>query len=225
MKEKKLLETHKVEIKEHHPLEMKPLEVKIKDEIKDKSTPKTKPTYQAIKVEKSICEYFEIPDTIQVNKVLVPKIKHEYIFEGINSPSLIPQDVPVLIKSEPPTPASTITCSIDENPDTKCNILVTPPFGTVKTNMSPKMSPIAEQPILVQDSTVNSQLPLDFTSTFGLIDLSQPPPPGLEIEMKIVPKVLKNLKPRLLNNVDKLKEYCIPIRNKGNEMSGLCTIM
>lgn len=175
----------------------------------------------------------EIPETMEIihsaSEVLSPKVKDEPI-ENNNIPLLIESEVSneEPVKSKSPSPVSTMTCSIDGNTDTEWNVPVAPAMGTIKINISQKATAIIKplKPAVEVSSTiVEPKSPQDdSTPTFGEIDPDQPPPPGLEMETVAVPlKPQRELKPRLLNNVKKLKEY--PAVNKGKEMSGLCSIM
>jgi len=174
-------------------------------------------------------EDLEIPDTmeiIQVAEVLSPKLVDEPIVENINtlsSPPNTQEIVPEEIKPKSPSPVSTMTCSIDGNTDTEWNVPVAPAMGTIKINISQKMTPVVKPIILSENTSIEPQSPPDFTQTFGEIDPDQPPPPGLEMETVVAPKIQREMKPRLMLNAKKLKEY--PIVNKGKEMSGLCSIM
>lgn len=178
---------------------------------------------------KNVYEDLEIPDNmevIQITEVLSPKLIDEPIVEDV-IPSLstpITQEiVPDEIKPKSPSPVSTMTCSIDGNTDTEWNVPVAPATGTIKINISQKFTPV--KPIITSESTSIElpRSPPDFTPTFGEIDPDQPPPPGLEMETVVVPKIQREMKPRLITNAKKLKEY--PVVNKGKEMSGLCSIM
>lgn len=173
-------------------------------------------------------EDLEIPDSmeiIQVTEILSPKVLDEPSIENNNSsPSPVTQDtVSDEIKPKSPSPVSTMTCSIDGNTDTEWNVPVAPAMGTIKINISQKSAPSVKPIIPTMDTSIEPQSPPDFTPTFGEIDPDQPPPPGLEMETVVAPKIQREMKPRLMQNTKKLKEY--PIVNKGKEMSGLCSIM
>jgi len=174
-------------------------------------------------------EDLEIPDTmeiIQVTEVLSPKLIDEPIVENVNSSSsstITQEIVSEEIKPKSPSPVSTMTCSIDGNTDTEWNVPVAPAMGTIKINISQKITPVVKPTVLTESIPIEPQSPPDFTQTFGEIDPDQPPPPGLEMETVVVPKVQRDMKPRLMHNAKKLKEY--PIVNRGKEMSGLCSIM
>jgi len=180
-------------------------------------------------IKKNVDEDIEIPDTmeiIQVTEVLSPKIIDKSVVEDNSplSPSNIQENVPDELKHKSPSPVSTMTCSIDGNTDTEWNIPVAPAMGTIKINISQKIAPVVKPTIPAEESSLEPQSPQDFTPTFGKIDPDQPPPPGLEMEtVVVVPKIQREMKPRLMNNSKKLKEY--PTVNKGKEMSGLCSIM
>lgn len=169
-------------------------------------------------------EDLEVPETmeiIQVTEVLSPKLNDESVAEYTkpSSPSNVEE-----IKPKSPSPVSTMTCSIDGNNDTEWNIPVAPAMGTIKININQKITPVVKLTAPVEDMSVEQrQSPSDFSPTFGEIDPDQPPPPGLEMETVVAPKIQRELKPRLMQNVKKLKEY--PIVNRGKEMSGLCSIM
>jgi hypothetical protein len=170
----------------------------------------------------------EIPDTmeiIQVSEVLSPKLIDEPVIEenNLSSPPITQEIVPEEIKPRSPSPVSTITCSIDGNNDTEWNVPVAPAMGTIKINISQKNTPVNKPIIHNEDSSTEPQSPPDFTQTFGEIDPDQPPPPGLEMETVVAPKIQREMKPRLMHNSKKLKDY--PMVNRGKEMSGLCSIM
>ncbi|XP_050433874.1 uncharacterized protein LOC126841432 isoform X2 [Adelges cooleyi] len=147
----------------------------------------------------------------------------------------------VKAKSKSPSPVlSTMTCSIDGNTNTEWNVPVAPAMGTIKINISQKASAAlkpSSKPNVVETSSSSSVVevnPQDLTPTFGEIDPDQPPPPGLEMDTVLVvpakppqqpqvPPPQRDLKPRIMNNAKKLREY--PVVNKGKEMSGLCSIM
>lgn len=173
-------------------------------------------------------EDIEIPDTMEIiqvsDKVISPKLTVEPIVE--ESDPLTSMVTQVLNDEEikPRSSVSTMTCSIDGNTDTEWNVPVAPAMGTIKINISQKITPVVK-PIVTptEDRSIEPQSPPDFTPTFGEIDPDQPPPPGLEMETVVVPKIQREMKPRLMQNAKKIKEY--PIINKGKEMSGLCSIM
>lgn len=177
---------------------------------------------------KNVYEDLEIPDNmevIQFTELLSPKLidEHSVKDSNLSLPQVSVEVVPDEIKPESPSPVSTMTCSIDGNTDTEWNVPVAPATGTIKINISQKILPV-KPTVPLKDSTVEPQSPPDFTPTFGEIDPDQPPPPGLEMETVVIPKVQqREVKPRLLNNAKKIKEY--PVVNKGKEMSGLCSIM
>lgn len=181
-------------------------------------------------IKKNVFEDLEIPDTmeiIQITEVLSPKLVDEPIVED-NKPlsSPITQEImPDDIKPKSPSPVSTMTCSIDGNTDTEWNVPVAPAMGTIKINISQKITPVLKPIVPVESSSAVEppRSPPDFTPTFGEIDPDQPPPPGLEMETVVIPKIQREMKPRLMHNVKKLREY--PIVNRGKEMSGLCSIM
>ncbi|XP_050545811.1 uncharacterized protein LOC126908031 isoform X2 [Daktulosphaira vitifoliae] len=185
-----------------------------------------------IKINKNVFDDVEIPETMEIihsaTEVLSPKVKDEPI-ENNNTPLLTESEVftEEPIKSKSPSPVSTMTCSIDGNTDTEWNVPVAPAMGTIKININQKATAIIKPlkpTVEVLSTIVEPKSPQDFTPTFGEIDPDQPPPPGLEMETVVIPlKPKRELKPRLLNNVKKLKEY--PAVNKGKEMSGLCSIM
>lgn len=179
-------------------------------------------------IKKNEYEDLEIPDSmeiIQVTENLSPKVIDELSVENNNpsSPMVTQDTVSDEIKPKSPSPISTMTCSIDGNTDTEWNVPVAPSMGTIKINISQKSTPSVKPIIPTLDTPIEPQSPLDFTPTFGEIDPDQPPPPGLEMETVVAPKVQREMKPRLMLNAKKLKEY--PIVNKGKEMSGLCSIM
>lgn len=168
----------------------------------------------------------EIPDTMEVIQVteVLPPILIDEPSENNHSPLPVVQDiVPEEIKPKSPSPVSTMTCSIDGNTDTEWNVPVVPATGTIKINISQKVTTVAKSITPAEDTSVDLQSPPDFTPTFGDIDPDQPPPPGIEIETVAAPKPQRDMKPRLMHNAKKLKEY--PMVNKGKEMSGLCSIM
>ncbi|VVC32299.1 RNA polymerase II-binding domain,ENTH/VHS,Subunit of cleavage factor IA Pcf11,CID [Cinara cedri] len=176
-------------------------------------------------------EDLEIPDTMEIiqvsGEVLSPKLTNEPpIVKETNSssPSVTQEILHDEIKPRSPSPVSTMTCSIDGNTDTEWNVPVAPAMGTIKINISQKMTPLVK-PIVtpIEDKSIEPQSPPDFTPTFGEIDPDQPPPPGLELETVVAPKIQREMKPRLMQNAKKIKEY--PILNRGKEMSGLCSIM
>lgn len=216
-------------------------EIIVETEIKDENVLVPKAVFQEPQIEenikKNVYEDLEIPDTMeviqvteevsQVTEVLSPKIIDEPIVEDANpsSPPITQDIVPDEIKPKSPSPVSTMTCSIDGNTDTEWNVPVAPATGTIKINISQKFTPVVK-PIVTSEVPPSIELPQsppDFTPTFGEIDPDQPPPPGLEMETVIAPKIQREMKPRLMNNAKKLKDY--PIVNKGKEMSGLCSIM
>lgn len=179
-------------------------------------------------VDKNLLNDLEIPDTmeiIQVSEVVSPKPIDEPVVEKINllsSPNT-QEIVPEEIKPRSPSPVSTMTCSIDGNTDTEWNVPVAPAMGTIKINISQKSTPVNKSIINNEDTSTEPQSLPDFTQTFGEIDPDQPPPPGLEMETVVAPKIQREMKPRLMHNSKKLKEY--PMVNRGKEMSGLCSIM
>lgn len=203
-------------------------EEQIIDELKLEQVP------QELNIEeipkKNVYEDLEIPDTMEIiqvsGEVLSPILTDELIVEESNtSASLVSQEIlHDEIKPRSPSPVSTMTCSIDGNTDTEWNVPVAPAMGTIKINISQKSTPVVK-PIVTptEDKSIEPQSPLDFTPTFGEIDPDQPPPPGLEMETVVVPKIQREMKPRLMHNAKKIKEY--PILNRGKEMSGLCSIM
>lgn len=203
------------------------------EQIIDENLLKSDPISQEPQIEESIkknvFEDLEIPDTmevIQVTEVLSPKLVDEPIIEDIKPlPLPITQEImPEEIKPKSPSPVSTMTCSIDGNTDTEWNVPVAPAMGTIKINISQKITPVLKPVVPVENSSIEPpRSPPDFTPTFGEIDPDQPPPPGLEMETVVIPKIQREMKPRLMHNVKKLREY--PIVNKGKEMSGLCSIM
>lgn len=172
----------------------------------------------------------EIPDTmevIQVTEMLPPKVNEEFV-EDVKplSPPMTDQEiVPDEIKPKSPSPVSTMTCSIDGNNDTEGIIPVAAQaLGTIKINISQKITSVkSNAPAEDTSLFVESQSSQDFIPAFSEFDPDQPPPPGLEMETVIATKVQKEMKPRLMNNVKKIKEY--PMLNRGKEMSGLCSIM
>lgn len=179
-------------------------------------------------IKKNEYEDLEIPDSmeiIQVTEILSPKVIDEPNIENNNpsSPPITQDTVSDEIKPKSPSPISTMTCSIDGNTDTEWNVPVAPAMGTIKINISQKITPSVKPVIPSLDTSIEPQSPPDFTPTFGEIDPDQPPPPGLELETVVAPKIQREMKPRLMQNAKKLKEY--PIVNKGKEMSGLCSIM
>lgn len=177
---------------------------------------------------KNVYEDLEIPDSmevIQVTEILPPQVIDETNIENNNpsSPPVTQDTVSDEMKPKSPSPISTMTCSIDGNTDTEWNVPVAPAMGTIKINISQKSTPVVKPIISTSDASIEPQSPPDFTPTFGEIDPDQPPPPGLEMETVVVPKIQREMKPRLMHNTKKLKEY--PMVNKGKEMSGLCSIM
>lgn len=198
----------------------------------DENIPKIEFVSQESQIEKivntNVNADLEVPDTmeiIQVTEVTSPILIDEPIIEDSKPSSpLITQEISNEIKPKSPSPVSTMTCSIDGNTDTEWNIPVAPAMGTIKINISQKIAPVIQSPTIPTENTsVEPQSPQDLTPTFGEIDPDQPPPPGLEMETVVVPKIQKEMKQRLMNNTKKLTEY--PIVNKGKEMSGLCSIM
>lgn len=180
-------------------------------------------------INENVFKDLEIPDTmeiIQMTEVIPsPSLIDESVTNNNPSPPPITQEIiPEEVKPKSPSPVSTMTCSIDGNTDTEWNVPVAPSVGTIKINISQKVVTAVAKPIMpTGDISVEPKSPLDTTPTFGEIDPDQPPPPGLEMETVVTPKLQKDMKPRLMYNVKKLKEY--PIVNKGKEMSGLCSIM
>lgn len=176
-------------------------------------------------------EDIEIPDTMEIiqvsDEVISPKLTVEPIVEQSNPvTSTVAQEVfnDEEIKPRSPSPVSTMTCSIDGNTDTEWNVPVAPAMGTIKININQKITPVVK-PIVTptEEKSIEPQSPPDFTPTFGEIDPDQPPPPGLEMETVVIPKIQREMKPRLMQNAKKIKEY--PIIHRGKEMSGLCSIM
>jgi len=208
----------------------------IKDENLVDENPPVSEVSQEPKVEENTKETMfddlEIPDTmevIQVTEVLPSRVKEEPLVEDIkpSSPPITDQEtVPEEIKPKSPSPVSTMTCSIDGNNDTEGIVPVAAlALGTIKINISQKTTPVVKPVVPSKDtsSSVERQSPQDFTPAFGEFDPDQPPPPGLEMETVVAAKVQREMKPRLMHNVKKIKEY--PMVNKGKEMSGLCSIM
>lgn len=205
-------------------------EIKSEEQIDDKNVLETEPVSHELHVEenskKNMYEDLEIPDTMEVIQVteVLSKLEDEPIVEEKSSSSSVTQDlVPDEVKPKSPSPVSTMTCSIDGNTDTEWNVPVAPAMGTIKINISQKISPTVKSTVPTEETSVEPQSPPDFTPTFGEIDPDQPPPPGLEMETVVVPKIQREMKPRLMHNSKKLKEY--PVVNRGKEMSGLCSIM
>lgn len=202
------------------------------EQLMNENLPKVEFVSQESQIEKIINKNvnadLEVPDTmeiIQVTEVTSPILVDKPIIEDSKPSSpLTTQEIPYEIKPKSPSPVSTMTCSIDGNTDTEWNIPVAPAMGTIKINISQKIAPVNKSPTIPTENTsVEPQSPQDLTPTFGEIDPDQPPPPGLEMETVVVPKIQREMKQRLMNNTKKLTEY--PIVNKGKEMSGLCSIM
>lgn len=207
----------------------------IKDENLVDEKPPVSEVYREPKIEENTKENMfddlEIPDTmevIQLTEVLPLRVK-EPLVEDIKplSPPIADQETaPEEIKPKSPSPVSTMTCSIDGNNDTEGIVPVAAlALGTIKINISQKTTPVVKPVVPSNDdsSSVEQQSPQDFTPAFGEFDPDQPPPPGLEMETVAATKVQREMKPRLVHNVKKIKEY--PTVNKGKEMSGLCSIM
>lgn len=198
------------------------IDVNVQTEIVSQKSPNDESTT------KNMHEDLEVPDTmevIQVTEVLSCKLIDEPIAEDIkpSSPPIVQEILPDEIKPKSP-PISTMTCSIDGNNDTEWNVPVAPATGTIKININQKIAPAVKLKTPIEEMVdEQQQSSSDFSPTFGEIDPGQPPPPGLEMETVVAPKIQRELKPRLMNNVKKLKEY--PIVNRGKEMSGLCSIM
>lgn len=223
-----LIEDKESKNKQEIPIEKR----KIEELIVDENLPVPESVSCELQVEenikKNVHEDLEIPDTmeiIQFTEVLSPKmIENSAVKDSISlSTSNIQDSVLNELKPRSPSPISTMTCSIDGNTDTEWNVPVAPAIGTIKINISQKISPVVKPTTPAEELSLEPQSPQDFTPTFGKIDPDQPPPPGLEMEAVVVPKVQKKMKPRLMNNVKKMREY--PTVNKGKEMSGLCSIM
>lgn len=203
------------------------------EQLMDENLPRVEFVSQESQIEKSINKNvnadLEVPDTmeiIQVTEVTSPILVDKQIIQDSKPSSpLTTQEIPNEIKPKSPSPVSTMTCSIDGNTDTEWNIPVAPAMGTIKINISQKIAPVVNKSptIPTENISVEPQSPQDLTPTFGEIDPDQPPPPGLEMETVVVPKIQREMKQRLMNNTKKLTEY--PIVNKGKEMSGLCSIM
>jgi len=211
---------------------------KIKEEnLVDEQQPSVLEAPQELQIEentnKTMFDDLEIPDTmeiIQVTEVLPLEIIEEPVVEDIklsSSPITDQEIVNDEIKPKSPSPVPTMTCSIDGNNDTEGIVPVAAQtMGTIKINISQKSTPVIAKPIVPPEDSSSSFEPLlsqDFTQTFGEYDPDQPPPPGLEMETVVATKVQKEMKPRLMQNAKKIKEY--PMVNKGKEMSGLCSIM
>lgn len=241
-----------LEVKKELQLEVNlPEEIKVKDEIKEEIEPKCE--HETVTVnnseeqvddknlletesvfhepveensKKNMYEDLEIPDTMEIIQVTeaLPKLTDEPIAEEKpSSPSVTEDLVPDEVIPKSPSPVSTMTCSIDGNTDTEWNVPVAPAMGTIKINISQKITPTVKSTVPNEETSIEPQSPPDFTPTFGEIDPDQPPPPGLEMETVVVPKIQREMKPRLMHNSKKLKEY--PTVNRGKEMSGLCSIM